>query len=41
MGRMKCPSTTCAAISIGANLTGVVNGTAPMVPPGPDPCAIP
>lgn len=38
-GGQQSLSTTCAAISIGANLTGVVNGTAPMVPPGPDPCA--
>ena len=28
----------CAAISFGATLTGVVDGTAPVMDPGPDPC---
>ena len=32
------PSATCDAITIGGNLTGVRDATAPEVPAGPDPC---
>jgi len=33
------PLVACAAISLGATLAGVVDGTAPVIDPGPDPCA--
>jgi hypothetical protein len=32
------PGVTCAAISFGATLTGVVDGMAPVIDAGPDPC---
>lgn len=32
------PAVACNAISLGATLTGVVDGTAPVIDPGPDPC---